>query len=111
MRLLCCAALAVATLSAQQDPLQWFPLHVGGRWVYDLESKSGDRQRPDVDHCTISVTITRLVAIPEGIVVLRDVTEPKSQPGVRALVISPSGQRRYAEIPAHARGGVVARDR
>jgi hypothetical protein len=110
MKVLCCAALAAAALSAQPDPLQWFPLHVGSRWVYDLESKSGDRQRPDVDRSTISVTIKRTVTIPEGLVVLRETTSRESQPKVRALVISPSGQPRYTEVPAHAGGYLVGRD-
>jgi len=110
MKVLCCALLAAAALSAQQDPLLWFPLHVGSRWVYDHESKSGDREHPDVDRWTSSVTITRLVTIPEGLVVLREVTLPESQPGARALVIAPNGRRQYAEIPAHG-GYPASRDR
>lgn len=35
-----CVFLMVA--SAQDDPLAWFPLRVGTRWVYEHEAKSGD---------------------------------------------------------------------
>ncbi len=39
--------------------------------VYEYESKSGDRNRPDVDRWTTEETITGRVSIPEGLVVLR----------------------------------------
>ena len=67
------AALYIFSLvaSAQEDPLAWFPLQVGSRWVYEHESKSGDRNRPDVDRWTTEETITGRVSIPEGLVVLR----------------------------------------
>ena len=58
---------------AQEDPLAWFPLQVGSRWVYEHEWKSGDRNRPDVDRWTTEETITGWVTIPEGLVVLREV--------------------------------------
>src|SRR5215471_8504677 len=59
--------------SAQEDPLMWFPLRVGSRWVYEHEWKSGDRNRPDVDRWTSEETITGWVTVPEGLVILREV--------------------------------------
>ena len=76
MRLSCFAvALCVSSIvaSAQEDPEAWLPLQVGSRWVYEHESKSGDRNRPEVDHWTVEETITGRVTVPEGVVVLRDV--------------------------------------
>jgi hypothetical protein len=64
-------------MSAQEDPLAWFPLQVGNHRVYEHEWKSGDRNRPDVDRWTTEETITGWVTIPEGIVVLREVTPSK----------------------------------
>ncbi len=61
--------------SAQDDPLAWFPLQVGSHWVYEHESKSGDRNQPKVDRWTSEETITGWVTIPEGVVVLREVKE------------------------------------
>ena len=57
-----------AVASAQEDPLAWFPLQVGSRWVYEHESKSGDRNRPGVDRWTTEETITGRVIISEGLV-------------------------------------------
>jgi hypothetical protein len=70
MLTLCTLSIAA---SAQENPFAWFPLQVGSRWIYEHEWKSGDRNRPDVDHWTSEETITGLVNIPEGIVVLREV--------------------------------------
>ena len=64
-----------AVASAQEDPLAWFPLQVGSRWVYEHESKSGDRNRPEVDRWTTEERITGRVTIPEGLVVLREVKQ------------------------------------
>jgi len=61
--------------SAQEDPLAWFPLQVGSRWMYEHEWKSGDRNRPDVDRWTTEETITGWVTIPEGLVVLRELKQ------------------------------------
>ena len=70
-------ALSVFSMvaSAQEAPLAWFPLQVGSRWVYEHESRSGDRNRPDVDRWTTEETITGWVTIPEGLVVLREVKQ------------------------------------
>jgi hypothetical protein len=66
-----CALSIVA--SAQENPLAWFPLRAGSRWVYEHEWKSGDRNRPDVDRWTSEEIVTGWVNIPEGVVVLREV--------------------------------------
>jgi len=60
---------------AQQDPLAWFPLKVGNRWVYEHESKSGNRNQPQVDRFTTEEIITGTMPVPEGLVVLRDVRQ------------------------------------
>lgn len=72
-RLLTALGALTVTLGAQQDPLAWFPLQPGNRWVYEHESKSGDRNHPNVDRWTTEETVTAAVMIPEGIVVLREV--------------------------------------
>src|SRR5437762_9791605 len=98
---------------AQEDPLAWFPLQVGSRWVYEYESKSGDRNRPDVDRWTTEETITGRLSIPEGLVVLREVKQlpnPSDQiTTVRA--IPPNGQLRYVQQPDYQRRVLTARDR
>jgi hypothetical protein len=68
--------------SAQEDPLAWFPLQVGNRWVYEYEWKSGDRNRPDVDRWTTEQTITGWMTIPEGLVVLRELKQWVALPGI-----------------------------
>jgi hypothetical protein len=107
---LCTLSIAA---SAQENPFAWFPLRVGSRWIYEHESKSGDRNRPDVDGWTSEETITRLVNIPEGIVVLREVKEQGSHTGqtVGAEVTAPNGQiRESAPRIAHS-DYLVTRDR
>ncbi len=65
--------------SAQQDPLAWYPLRVGSHWIYQHEWKSGDRDHPVVDRWTSDESITDLVTIPDGVVVLRDVKQVTSK--------------------------------
>src|SRR4051794_21046586 len=60
-------------LGAQSDPLPSFPLHVGSRWVYEHEWKSGDSRRPNVERWMTEESITGWLTLPEGLVVLRDV--------------------------------------
>jgi len=74
-RLAVALSVLSAVASAQEDPLAWFPLQVGSRWVYEYESKSGDRNRPDVDRWTTEETITGRLSIPEGLVVLRELKQ------------------------------------
>ena len=107
-----CALSIVA--NAQESPLAWFPLRVGSRWVYEHEWKSGDRNRPDVDRWNSEETITGLVTIPEGVVVLREVTEKDNSSGqtVRTKVITPNGQLREVDQSRNAHPGyLVTRDR
>ncbi len=100
--------------SAQENPLAWFPLLVGSRWIYEHEWKSGDRNRPDVDRWTSEETITGWVTLPEGVVVLREVTEHRSSTGQTAHteVQLPNGQAGTVYLPRSAPASyVVARDR
>lgn len=100
--------------NAQESPLAWFPLQVGSRWVYENERKSGDRNRPDVERWTSEETITGLVTVPEGVVVLREVTEKDHSSGqtVRVRVIAPNGQVREVDQAGNAHADyLVARDR
>jgi hypothetical protein len=105
-----CAFSMVA--SAQDDPRAWFPLQVGSRWVYDHESKSGDRSQPDVDRWTTEETVTGWVTIREGVVVLRDVKLQSNgtEQIVTARVIAPNGQPRYVQQEGN-HGYLIARDR
>ncbi len=98
--------------SAQEDPLAWFPLQVGNRWVYQYEWKSGDRNRPDVDRWTTEETILRRVVIPEGLVVLREVKQ-QSHPTDQTItdrVLGLNGQVRYVQQPDYNRSVHSRRD-
>ncbi len=92
--------------SAQEDPLAWFPLRVGSGWVYEHESKSGDRNRPDVDHWTTEEVITGRVTIPEGLVVLREVKQHgnANEKTTTVPVIAPNGELRNIQQPGYKRG-------
>jgi len=101
-------ALCVSSMvaSAQEDPAAWLPMQVGSRWVYEHESKSGDRSRPDVDRWTTEESITGRVTIPEGLVVLRGVKQfsnPNEQT-ITVRVILPNGQLGSAQQPGYNRG-------
>jgi hypothetical protein len=56
---------------AETDPFSWFPLRIGSQWVYDHEWKSGNRNNPNVNRWATSETVTSLIQVPEGIVVIR----------------------------------------
>jgi hypothetical protein len=93
-------------LSAQDDPLAWFPLQVGSRWIYEHEWRSGDRNRPDVNRWTTEEVITGWVTIPEGIVVLRTVKQ-QGNPDEKTTavpVIGTNGELRQIQQPAYNRG-------
>ena len=99
-----CALAMVA--SAQEDPLAWFPLQVGSRWVYEHEMKSGDRNRPSVDRWSTEETVTGWATIPEGIVVLRDAKE-RIDPGEQSVTrrtIAPNGSVRQVDQQGSSRG-------
>ena len=102
-----------AVASAQEDPLAWFPLQVGSRWVYEHESKSGDRNRPEVDRWTTEERITGRVTIPEGLVVPREVKQltNASDQTTTVRAIAPNGELRYVRQPDYNRGVLGARDR
>jgi hypothetical protein len=97
---------------AQEDPLAWFPLQVGSRSVYEHESKSGDRNRPEVVRWTTEETITGRVTIPEGLVVLREVKQQSnaSDQAVTSRPILPNGQLREVRQQISDSGYYVTRD-
>jgi hypothetical protein len=99
--------------SAQEDPLAWFPLQVGSRSVYEHESKSGDRTRPDVVRWTTEETIAGWVTIPEGLVVLREVKQQSNaaRQTVASRTILPNGQLREVRQQISNSGYFVTRDR
>jgi hypothetical protein len=68
-------------MGAQEATRDWFPFQVGSRWVYEHESKSGDRNRPTVTRWTTEETLTERVTVPEGVVVLREATQLTSATG------------------------------
>jgi hypothetical protein len=107
-----CAFSIVA--SAQEDPLAWFPFQLGSRSVYEHEWKSGDRTQPDVDRWTTEETITGLVTIPQGLVVLREVKQQgnATEQNVKKRVIPRNGQLREVQRQGITHPGyLVARDR
>jgi hypothetical protein len=93
-------------VSAQEDPLVWFPLQVGTRRVYEHEAKSGDRNHPDVDRWTTEETITGWLTIPEGLVVLREAKQVGSatEKTTTVPVIGANGELRYLQQPGYNRG-------
>jgi hypothetical protein len=64
--------LLLAPLAGSADLIEWFPLRPGARWVYDCESRNGDRRHPIVDRWRETVTVTAHLQTPEGLVILRD---------------------------------------
>jgi len=84
--------------NAQEDPLAWFPLQVGSRWVYEHEWKSVNRtgqswtggpprkRSPGGDNSGRCC-------------VLREVKQQGNLPGktITNRVIDPNGQLRYVE--------------
>ncbi len=100
--------------SAQEDPLRWFPLQVGSRWIYNHEWKSGDRNRPTIDRWSTEETVTGWVTIPEGIVVLREVKErvdPSDRPVTRKILGLDGSARQVTERRNSHDGYLVARSR
>jgi hypothetical protein len=110
-RLLIALCVFPIVASAQDDPLAWFPLQLGNRWVYEYESKSGDRNRPDVDRWTVEESITGWVTIPEGLVVLREVRQQADATDRTVRVIGPNGQVLEVQERGYNRGILTASDR
>lgn len=82
--------------------------------MYDHEDKQGDSSRPDVDRWTTEETITGQVAIPEGLVVLREVKQEtySTRAATTYRVITPNGQLRYDQQQNNIRHAYFsARDR
>src|SRR6266576_5899661 len=65
----------------QEISLDWFPVHLSDHWVYQNEWKGGEAQRPDVTRWTSEETVTNIITIPEGQVVLRRVQSNGSHKG------------------------------
>jgi hypothetical protein len=107
LTLVLCVFSTVA--GAQEDPLAWFPLQVGSRWVYEHEWKSGDRNRPEVDRWTTEETITGWVTIPEGLAVLREVKRQgnATEETITHRVIAPNGQLRYVQQQGNTHSGYL----
>lgn len=78
------------------EPLDWFPLQVGHRWVYDCVSKTGDIAHPIVSRWTATVTVRELIPTKEGLVVLRAVTLDGAP--------NPPGGWRWDDVPLLVRG-------
>ena len=110
-RLLIVLSVFSMVATAQDDPLAWWPLQVGSRWVYEHEAKSGDRNRPDVDRWRTEQTITGWVTIPEGVVVQREVKQLGSSPQRTERVIEGDGRVGFVQEPDYNRKIRTDRDR
>jgi hypothetical protein len=97
-------------LSAQDNPLSWFPLQVGSQWLYENEWKSGDPDRPSVERWTTEESITGWVTIPEGLVVLREVRRHSKTPGEPTRVLGSDGQAHQVQFNSDG-ADVVARQK
>ena len=102
--------LFAAVSSAQGDPLAWFPLQVGNRWLYEHEWKSGDQRRPTVERWVTEESVVGSVTIPEGVVVLREVKRQSTAPEQPTRILGLDG--RVHELQQDLDGGyVVTRQR
>ena len=68
------ASLRLIRQADQDITSSWIPLKVGEGWAYNVEWKSGDRQQPAVQNWTTEEVVSKLVRVPEGLVVVKDVT-------------------------------------
>jgi hypothetical protein len=77
------ASLLVLTaqMFAQGVASDWLPMDVGNQWVYEHESRSSPESNPYVTRWQTVETITGTLAIPEGMVVLRNVQVKGDAPG------------------------------
>src|SRR2546425_3403883 len=81
------------------DPLSWFPLRVGHRWVYDSMSKSGDIRKPEVSRWTATIVVREQIPTNEGLVVIRSVTIEGAP--------NPPGGWRWASVPLLMRADCI----
>jgi hypothetical protein len=70
-----------ASVMGQEISFDWFPVHIADHWVYQNEQKGGESQRPDVARWTTEETVTDIIRIPEGQIVLRKVQSSGSYKG------------------------------
>jgi hypothetical protein len=68
-----CILVLCAHAFAQGVAADWFPMDVGNQWVYARESRGAAAKNPHIVHWQTVETITGLLTIPEGTVVLRRV--------------------------------------
>src|ERR1700758_3083162 len=73
--------VSVAVPACAEDPLEWFPLQVGNRWIYEYSSKSGDPKKPEFANWTTIETVIEHRKLPEGIVAVMGVEQRGSSGG------------------------------
>ncbi len=54
--------------------MQWLPMHVGDRWVYETEIRDGNRLHPDVETWREEVTTVAIRGVRDGVLIERSVT-------------------------------------
>ncbi|HLK65195.1 MAG TPA: hypothetical protein VKU19_17260 [Bryobacteraceae bacterium] len=79
--LLVCFLGLGAPLFAQDAVASWFPMTVGNHWVYEHEALDGTARSPRVVKWQTDESITGLLALAEGTVVLRYVQYEGETPG------------------------------
>jgi hypothetical protein len=70
-----------AQMFAQGVASDWLPMDVGSQWVYEHEYRDVPASNPHVTRWQTVETITRTLAIPEGVVLLRRVEVNGDAPG------------------------------
>jgi hypothetical protein len=60
--------------------LAWYPLNPGNVWIYEHEVRDLDPKHPRISRWVTHEAVERLVSIPEGTVVKRDVKTIQGQP-------------------------------
>jgi hypothetical protein len=91
------------TISAQNTASDWFPIHVGDKWVYEHTSRinnGGGQAHPDVRTWRTEETTIGSWTIPEGTVVGRQVRVIEGSPPPDAA-LSPSPTLTAAPSPAY----------
>lgn len=73
--------LGLAVPACSGDALEWFPLQVGNRWIYEHSSKTGDPKNPKFANWTTIETVIEHRKLPEGIVAVIGVEQRGSSDG------------------------------
>ena len=74
-------AILCAPLAAQDAALEWFPAAKGNQWIYEHEDREGSPERPLIRRWQTTETVTGMLPIPEGSIVLRRVQVQGETPG------------------------------